>query len=602
MKLKEKTNKQICDENNLPYNLLTNVVEEQATKNKMRAIFDLIAKTLIGTLGPYGTSTIIQDREKRHFATKDGYDLMNRLSFEDEVGRTILDLLRTTASSQVLSVGDGSTSAIIVANALYQTLTSEEQREEFKRIAPKDIVDILNDLSEMLESEITKMAKPISKDMHELDTIAAVANNNDKAAGKLIADIYKEIGEYGFISMDVLDKQEKDTYEIKSGIEWDRGWVDPVFSKFAQDGKVCYDELTRVIISNSTLTYDDLELVLMPLIKNALRQEDAKLLIVANDYDSDVINFLKANRTKHLQIGVKTHEMMFTAVDIDQVTKESRNRLEDLALLCNCQIYDKMLTPKAEIVAHPEKFIGTAQKVVITAKSTQVVAAENMTKDHKKSLDQKIKEFTDRLSKLMQIEQPTKDEDLEIYELRRRVANLTASTAILHVGGKTLAERMTRQRLIEDAVFACKSAIKYGFIPGGNLCAPKILLDKKQAFADILGTKYNYLPIENIRVFFTYFIDMVANAFLQSFWNVLSNSYMTEEMIRETIATCLSENKFYNLKLHKFEDWNKTEVINSAYTDIQIIRSCMSIIGILATSNQVLTLNLNVMDNIQKDK
>ena len=197
MKLRNKKNLEICDENLLPISISTNVVEELNTKNKMRATSALIAKALIATLGPYGSSTIIQDSQKNHFATKDGYDLMNRIEFDDAVARTILDLFRTTASNQVFNVGDGSTSAIVVANALFQTLTDPNQIDHFKKVAPKDIVDILNDLSEMIEAEIYKMAKPISDDMHELDTIAAVANNNDAVVGKLIADIYRKIGKFG---------------------------------------------------------------------------------------------------------------------------------------------------------------------------------------------------------------------------------------------------------------------------------------------------------------------------------------------------------------------------------------------------------------------
>lgn len=83
-----------------------------------------------------------------------------------------------------------------------------------------------------------------------------------------------------------------------------------------------------------------------------------------------------------------------------------------------------------------------------------------------------------------------------------RKSRLTSSSAVLHVGGKTMAERMTRQRLIEDAIFACKSAIEHGYIPGGNICIPKILKEKKEAFGSVLGAKYTYLPIEHIRTFF----------------------------------------------------------------------------------------------------
>lgn len=600
MKLREKTNIGICEENSLPYTILTNIVEEKNSKNKMRATSELIAKALIATLGPYGTTTIIQSREGQHFATKDGYDLMNRMSFNDDVSRTILDLFRKTASSQVLNVGDGSTSAIVVANALFQALTDPEQLEHFKKIAPKDIMDILNDLSEMIEIELNKMAKPVSPDMHEIDIVASIANNNDRETGKLIADIYRKIGEYGFISMDVLDKQAKDTYEIKKGVEWQRGWVDPLFAKFAQDGKIIYDQNPRVIISNGTLRYEDLQFKVMPLIKAAINQEDAKLLIISNDFDDDVLTFLKANRTKHLRLGDKTVEMDYVAVDIDMVTKESRNTIEDLALLCNCQILDPQLTKDANILANPDAFIGHAEKVIVTEKSTQIITKDDVY--DKKKVDSFINNMKNELDKLSSIEVPTKEEDLRIYELRKRISRLSGSSAVLHVGGKTLAERMTRQRLIEDAVFASKSAIKYGYIPGGNICIPKILLENKEGFSSILAEKYQYLLIDGIGIhtFFSYFITMLADAFLESYYAVLNNSYMSEEKTREIVEKCLSEEKFYNLKLHEYEDWDTTTVINSVRTDIEILRSCVSLVGILSMSNQFMTINFDVTGQIKE--
>lgn len=599
MKLRNISNIEICEDNKLPYTMLTNVVEEKNTKNKMRAVSNLIAKALIATLGPYGSSTIVQDREGNHFATKDGYDLMNRMSFDDEVARTILDLFRTTASNQVLSVGDGSTSAIVVANALFQSLTDPNQIEHFKKVAPKDIVDILNDLSDLIESELRKIASPVSEDMHELDIIAAIANNNDTEAGKLIADIYRKIGEHGFISMDVLSNQTKDTYEIKNGIEWQRGFIDPIFALGYQDQKIIYDANPRVIICNSVLTYDDIQLGLAPLLKEAHNQENAEVLIIANDYDDDVVTFLKSNRTKHLRLGDRSVPMNFVAVDIDLVTKESRNTLEDIALLCGCRIYDKMVVKPAEIIANPSEFVGHAEKVLVTAKSTQIISKE--AQDSKK-LEAVVKEMKHTLDKLLKIEVPTRDEDMKIYELRRRLSRLTGSSAILHVGGKTRAERMTRQRLIEDAVFACKSALQHGYIPGGNISIPKILLLNKESFSMLLGEKYNYLPIENIRSFFAYFIDLLVETFLESYRAVLNNSYMDEETTEFVIDKCLEENLFYNLKLHKYENYEDTVVINSVNTDIQILRSCMSLVAILSTSNQFMTINLDVTGQIRKDK
>lgn len=602
MKLRDKTNKEICEENKLPFTILSNVVEETNAKNRMRATSNLIAKALIATLGPYGSSTIIQDREMRHFATKDGYDLMNRMGFQDEVSKTILDLLRTTASNQVLTVGDGSTSAIVVANALFQSLTDPKRREEFEKIAPKDIIDILNDISEKLEVALKEMAKPVSEDMHELNTIAAIANNNDIIAGKTIAEIYKKIGQDGFISMDVIDRKDKDEYEIKSGIDWQRGWVDPFFEKCAINGKIEYDQKPKVFITNSSLSYDDLQIIVMPMLREAFNQEEQTLLIVANDYDTDVRQFLKNNRFKHLMFGSKDVPMDYVAVDIDQVTKEGRNTLEDLATICGCKVYDKVLTSKAEFLKDIGSYIGRAQRISVSKKETQVIALEksDMSPEHRKNMEEMASGLTARIRKLQKIEEPTREQDEELYELRRRLSRLTSSSALLHVGGKTMAERMTRQRLIEDAVLACRSTLKYGYIPGGNLCIPKYLNEKREGLADFLGTKYSYLPIEKPRVFFLYFIDMLRDSFLESYRAVLNNSYFSEEETEKVIEKCIEEKLFYNLKLHKYEKWDETEVINSVDTDIQILRTCISIIGILSQSNQMMTLNFDVDSQIEK--
>jgi len=219
MKLREKTNIEIYEENNVPYSILTNIIEEESTKNKIRATLQILSKVLSGSLGPYGATTTIQDREMKHFSTKDGYDILNRISFDDELSRTILDLVRNISSNQVSTVGDGSTSAIIVANALYSAITDLKTNPDFEKIAAKDIVDILNDIENFLEEKILNYAKPISADLNELKQIAMIASNNDELSGNLMHEIYSKVGKDGFITTEVLKKTEKDIYEIKKGIE-----------------------------------------------------------------------------------------------------------------------------------------------------------------------------------------------------------------------------------------------------------------------------------------------------------------------------------------------------------------------------------------------
>ena len=195
----------------------------------------------------------------------------------------------------------------------------------------------------------------------------------------------------------------------------------------------------------------------------------------------------------------------------------------------------------------------------------------------------------------MDIENPTQTDEFDKYLIRRRISSLTNSTAVIKVAGKSITERMTRDRLIEDAILAAKSAIKYGVIPGGNIMIPKILDFSGSALVEELSEKYNYIPVLDRAAFFSEFIEVVKDAFLESYRYVLNNSYFNEEEVEVTLEQCLNNAEFYNLKTHKYEDITETEVINSVDTDIQILRSVVSIIGIMATSNQMITINSNLI-------
>ena len=118
---------------------------------------------------------------------------------------------------------------------------------------------------------------------------------------------------------------------------------------------------------------------------------------------------------------------------------------------------------------------------------------------------------------------------------------------------------MTRERLFEDAIFATKSAIKYGYITGGNMTIPRILESKKVSITNLLAEKYSYLPVENHVEFFKEFIKVIENAFLESYRNVLNNSYFDDEKSEEVIQKCLSEDLLYNLKSHGYEHLGETK-------------------------------------------
>lgn len=600
MELRKKTNKQIYEENNSKQ-ILTNVVEEESAKNRIRAVLQQIAKFLCASLGPYGSTTIIQDRDRRHTCSKDGFDIMNRLIFEDDTARTVLDIIRSVSRSQVRQVGDGSTSAIVVANALYSALNKKENREALKSVAPKDIVDILSFIEKKLVELVKAEAKPVSDDYSELEKVAYIATNNDSECGRLMKEVYQKIGRYGFVTTDYEKAYDEDYIEYKEGIDWDAGVVDSRFFIGNEEKKIVYKN-PKIWICNSTLTSDIAKSILAPMIKQLCYSGQEKLVIVARSCMPEVLQFLTDTRNQHRSIHAQSQgmpELDFTYVEIPLNTKLSIYNCEDLALLCGCEIFDpSKYKDYDEAYARHKLYEGRASKIIITEKKVEVLSDET---ENTSAKMERIKVLQDEIVKLEKKQALTDTELEKVYNNKIRIGHLSCNTAIYHVGGETVVERMTRERLIEDAIFACKSALKFGIIPGGNLFIPYLINNEtiKVNLCEALVKEFPYISSDSPRMFFDYFLTLVSDALLEVFRNVLANAELDSETIDKIISRCLSRGCVYNLKTKKYESFANTLVINSADTDLQILKSCVSIIGILATSNQVLTLNLNTTDFIK---
>lgn len=606
-RLRDKTNIEICDENELKSVLLTNIVDESISKSKIRATLQIIAKALASTLGPDGATTILQDIAKQHLVTKDGLDVINKMSFSDEIASTVLDLLKNASLNQVLAVGDGSTSTIIVANALYQELTDPKNAEMFKYVSPKAIVDMLNALAGVLEGELRKVGHPVSEDLHEIAKIASIAMNNDDDIGCKMREIYSRIGKYGFIDTDIMTRTDDDVIEYKKGISWDRGFIDPVFVEKYEAGKIIHDK-PYVFITNGSITIDDCDPLMRNIITQICGREKRELVIVANYVSDEAKNYFATARSTY-KIGKP--ELVFTVVDMDQVTETGKYRLKDLALMCGCEVWSKGTHNASDVMARmfeqytkPDKymFFGTAAKVTITKSKTEFICDDGLlTADQLKTKANEISTINAALDELGKVHAKSSEDTAREYMLKNRKSDLENTTVIFHVGGRTFEEQKSRERLIEDAIFASKSAINYGYIVGGNITIPRIIERKRSELASMLMGRFQYLDRDI--GFFEYFVDLIEDAFLQSYRTVLENSkIMSEEKIDGIIDHVLRGDEFYNLKLHRFEKDDDTSVINSTDTDLQIMKSTISIIGLLATSNQVITLNYNVSDQIRDNK
>lgn len=588
------TVKEICEDKcQLGYRYISNIYDKQTSVKKIKAALMLCAKALATTLGPNGSTTIVESSDMKHLVTKDGLDVINSIRFADPVANIVLHELRNIASRQVVSVGDGSTSAIIIANALYQAITDLEGND-FEDFTGKDITDILAELSEYFEKKLLSIAKPISKDLHELEMIAAISTNNDPECGAKIREAWQTIGPFGHIDTNTTIAYKNDTVEYVTGLNWASGYIDGHYGDGFKDKVVKYNQ-PKVFICRGRLDSDDIQL-LSHIIGSACgvntpdNKNRGNLIIIAQAYSDDVKIHLSNNRHMSTFVNGRT-DFNVTPVTINSVERKMITLVDNLAVLSGAVIYDKTkMLNTDDIVMYPDKYLGTLDSATITQTSTTLIT--NDVYLSKQQLDDKnalIESIKAEIAANTVVSDYGEQQNTEAYYLRASLAQLTKSTAIYHVGGATDAERINRERLLEDAIYATKSALQYGYIFGGNLAIPMIIRDNKEEILELLQSKFTYLVELNFD--FSKFIDVICSAFKQAYLLVLNNSSLNN--IEEIVEKCVTENLFYNLKNHKYEKIDETLVINSVATDIEIMKTCFSIIGLLSTSSQVVTITLS---------
>ena len=559
-----------------PNNIAGTSEMEIFVNNTLKTLRDSIAMTL----GPYAKTTIVEDRMKRHSITKDGYTVLRSLCFEDDISRTIFEIVLKVSKTLVRKVGDGSTSSIVIAYSLFKNIQDLIKNNE---ITSKDILDIMTDIASILETEIiTNYAKEVPDDMEILKDIASISCNNDKEYGELIKNIFKEIGRYGFINLE-RSLTDNTYYELKNGYEIPRGYISELMANKAD--KVSVElENPKVLMIDGVIDEKQLP-SLADLLGNA-SQLGESVVVVASGYSGEASTFFHMNRLNAIR---QNNDKLFSVVAIDIATKDkdNRNKFEDLAINLGCKPirinYGDSLE-KYDLV-NILNVCGGCDKFKGDDLNSKFIDGKGDPAKKQERIDEILKEMNK-----ITANETTALYDTEIFELRKRMALLKNSMATLYVGGASEQEKDTDIFLLEDAVSACKSTLNYGYIYGGNLVIPKILSNKK--FYDkvvlILKEKYFYIDSD----YLSGIIDRISKSFKESFISVLMNYNNDYEKSSSILEKCLSENSIYNLKLHRYESLDDTCIVNSCETDIEIMNTAISIIGLVATSNQFVSLNI----------
>ena len=541
----------------------SNVISDYEHRDSIANALSDIATVVGRTLGPHGSNTLIRDEFGLHIATKDGYTVLQRLTYVQETATMVLDHVRSVSRSMVRKVGDGSTSAVIMADSLYQSLLESEL---LQAMPAGPVQSTLNALADIIANRITKISKPVTT-YEDILAVATVSANNDPWAGKLVADAYLKGGDNANVFVGIGG----DTTEIRKepGYRVLRGMVDECFAnEVGIDGSTktnCRLKDSKVLVYGDVIDQSAFNTVIAPVMNEAIAT-GKPFTIVAKEYTSDVLSIV-AN-FKRNSPGI---QLLF--VDHANATRRGAARLGDLATVLGCKTVEAGTAISMDM-------LGSAVEIRSTGSETVFLTSERSEEviERAKALQEQI----DR------VDENNHDESMseELDELKARIRALLGSEVTIFIGGATDLEKKTLQYLLDDASLAVAAAKKGGIVEGLGMAT--LRQDWSDLGLELGSTLINrlLLPKAQIATLVTEVIIAVRSAYVKCFTKVLNNSRVKD--VDAVLEKCVTENLAYNALSCEFTPVSAVKVVNPAYTDIEVIRGAMSIVGLFLASDQTL--------------
>ena len=410
------------------------VYSEECRQAILRGV-NKLADAVKVTLGPRGRNVVLEKKFGAPTSTKDGVTVAKEIELEDPKENMGAQLVREVASKTSDVAGDGTTTATVLAQAIY--------REGVKAVTaganPMDLKKGIEKAVEKAVEEVKKLSRSVGgKAIAQVGTISA---NNDEAIGAIIAQAMEKVGKDGVITVEEARGMET-SLEIVEGMQFDRGYLSPYFVTDAERMEVVLEDALILIHEKKISVMKDM----LPLLEQVARS-GKPFLIIAEDVEGEALATLVVNK---LRGGLK-----IAAVKAPGFGDRRKAMLEDMAILTGGQLISEDLGIKLENVTLD--MLGKAKKVIVEKENTTIVDGSGKKAD----LEGRITQIR------AQIEETTSDYDRE--KLQERLAKLVGGVAIIKVGAATETEMKEKKARVEDAMHATKAAVEEGIVPGGGV-------------------------------------------------------------------------------------------------------------------------------------
>jgi chaperonin GroEL len=404
-------------------------------RKKLLAGAEKLARAVGSTLGPTGRNVILDKSFGGPTVTKDGVTVSKEIELPDPFENMGAKLVNSVAQKTSDVAGDGTTTATILALAIYQ----EGLRNIASGANPMAVKRGIDKAVERAVKTLTDMSKRLTK-KEEMEQVASISANNDPTIGKLMADAFDKVGKDGVITVEE-GKTSETALEFVEGMQFDKGYISPYFVTNPQDMRCEMDDPYILIYEKKLSNVRDM----LPLLEK-VAQSAKPLLIIAEDVESEALAALVVNRLR----GV----LQVCAVKAPGFGDRRKAMLGDIAILTGGQFISEDLGVKLENVTLEQ--LGRAKTVRVEKESTTIISGAGKKQDIQKRIEQ-IR---------AQMEQTDSEYDKEKFS--ERLAKLTGGVAIIRVGAATEADMKQKKGRVEDALHATRAAVAEGILPGGG--------------------------------------------------------------------------------------------------------------------------------------
>ena len=516
---------------------------DEEARSAMKRGVDTLANAVRVTMGPKGRNVVLDKKFGAPTITKDGVSVAKEIELEDPYENMGAQMVKEVASKTSDEVGDGTTTATVLAQAIYReglkNVTAGRNPMSLKRGIDKASVAVVAELANLSTPHETR---------DQIAQVAAISANNETEIGELIADAMEQVGKDGVITVEEA-KSLDTTVEVVEGMQFDRGYLSPYFVTDPERMEVELEDPYILIHEKKISALKDI----VPLL-NEVAQAGGSLLVLAEDVEGEALATLVLNKLRGL--------LKVASVKAPGYGDRRKSMLEDIGVLTGGQVLSEELGVKLETITLNSEFIGRAKRVTIDKDNTTIIEGSG-------SQDA----IRGRISQIQtQIEDTTSDYDSE--KLQERLAKLSGGVAVINVGAATEVEMKNKKALIEDAMHAARAAVEEGVVAGGGIAyiRAQSCLDSVECTDDD----------EKVGV------EIVRRALEEPLRQIVRNAGLEDSLIVDAVRKSDDDSHGYDVSDEKWGDMFEMGVIDPTKVTRIALEKAASIAGLMLTTEALI--------------